>query len=102
MEPFERISVQKAQEIISTGNKVNIVDIRDARSFAQGHLPQAKSVNDENLEVFIQTTDKETPLVCYCYHGFSSQQAALFFVNKGFKQVYSIEGGWEEWKTVYG
>jgi len=101
MNNFTQISVQKAHEIIRTGNMVTIVDIRDADSFAQGHIAQAQTVNDENIKAFLQKTDKETPLICYCYHGISSQQAAGFFADQGFKQVYSIDGGWEEWKVIY-
>ena len=101
MNTFKQISVQKAHEIIGSGN-VTIVDIRDADSFAQGHILHAKVVNDENIGIFLQKTDKETPLICYCYHGISSQQVAGFFAGQGFKQVYSINGGWEEWKAIYG
>jgi len=101
MDTFAQISVQKAHEIIGSV-KVNIVDIRDSASFAQGHLPQAKMVNDENIEIFVKEADKKIPLICYCYHGISSRQAASYFAQQGFKQVYSIDGGWEEWKAIYG
>ena len=100
MDTFTRISVQKAHEIMGEGN-VTIVDIRDASAFSQGHIDHAQNINDENIKGFIGSTDKEVPLVCYCYHGVSSQQAAGFFANQGFKRVYSINGGWEEWKSVY-
>jgi thiosulfate sulfurtransferase len=101
MDTFTRISVQKAHEIMLSGN-VTIVDVRDAISFAQGHIDQAQIVNDENIKSFLEGTDKGIPLICYCYHGISSQRAALFFADQGFKQVYSIDGGWEEWRSVYG
>jgi len=101
MDTFTRISVQKAHEIIGTGD-TTVVDIRDAGSFAQGHIAHAQNMNDGNIKDFLQVTDKEKPLICYCYHGISSQQAAGFFVSQGFKEVYSIDGGWEEWKTAYG
>ena len=78
---------------------MTIVDIRDAGSFAQGHIAQAQMVNDENIKDFFKETDKEIPLICYCYHGISSQRAASYFADQGFKQVYSIDGGWEEWKN---
>ena len=102
MDNYIRISVQKAHEIIGAGNNVTIVDVRDVNSFAQGHIAQAQMVSEENIEAFLQVTDKQAPLICYCYHGISSQQAALFFVNQGFKKVYSIDGGWNEWKSIYG
>lgn len=101
MDTFTRISVQKAREIIGSG-RVTIIDVRDPGSFAQGHIDQAQSVNEDNIDPFLLETDKEIPLICYCYHGISSQQAASFFASNGFKQVYSIDGGWEEWKEAYG
>jgi len=102
MNNFTRISVQKAHEIITTSKNVTVVDIRDGDSFLQGHMVQAQAVNDENIEAFVRAADKEVPLICYCYHGNSSQRAASFFVSEGFKEVYSIDGGWEEWKKTYG
>ena len=101
MVTFTRISVQKAHEIISAGG-VTIVDIRDENSFEQGHIALAQNINDGSIKGFLQNTDKQTPLICYCYHGNSSQSAAAFFTEQGFKQVFSIDGGWEEWKTIHG
>lgn len=101
MDTFTRISVQKAHEIMGAG-PVTIVDIRDAGTFAQGHIEQAQNINDENIKDFLDSTDKKAPLVCYCYHGISSQRAAGFFTGQGFEQVYSIDGGYEGWKVVYG
>jgi len=102
MDSFTRISVSQAHEIISTAGKVTIVDVRDSNAFSQGHIDGAQIVNDECISDFLQKTDKESPLICYCYHGISSQRAALFFADQGFQQVYSIDGGWEEWKVNYG
>ncbi len=82
--------------------KTTMVDIRDLNSFAQGHIAGAQSVSDENIDNFLKETDKKTPLICYCYHGISSQRAASFFAGQGFKEVYSIDGGWEKWKATHG
>jgi thiosulfate sulfurtransferase len=100
MDTFTRISVEKAHEIMESG-PMTIVDIRDPNSFAQGHIANALNVDDENIKDFLQTTDKEIPLICCCYHGISSQGAAGYFAAQGFKQVYSINGGWEAWRVVY-
>jgi len=101
MDTFSRISAQQAHEIMGS-QEVTIVDIRDPDSFAQGHILKAQAVNEENIKVFVEDTNKEIPLICYCYHGISSRQAASFFVHQGFKEVYSIDGGWEAWKSIYG
>ncbi len=100
MDAFTRISAQRAHEIIESSD-VTIVDVRDADSFAQEHIPKANSLNDGNIDAFLADTDKEKPLICYCYRGISSQRAAAFFADRGFKKVYSIDGGWEDWKKIY-
>jgi len=87
---------------MDTGEGLTIIDIRDSHSFDQGHIPEAKHLKDDNVEVFLKTADKQKALLCYCYHGNSSRQAASFFAGQGFKEVYSMDGGWEEWRTVYG
>ena len=100
MDDFIQISVEKAHEIIGAGD-VTIIDIRNPDAYAQGHIAHSKLINDENIDAFLKEADKEQPVICYCYHGISSQQASRFLVKEGFKKVYSIIGGWEEWKKSY-
>ena len=100
MEAFKRISPESAHELM-VSKKVVIVDIRDPNSFLQGHIAQAQNISDENIQDFLTQTDKNTPLICCCYHGISSQNAAAFFAHQGFKEVYSIDGGFEGWKKIY-
>ncbi len=97
---MECVDVHKAKEILDQG-QITIVDIRDGQSYAQAHIDQAISINDNNIEEFLTSANKENPLICYCYHGFSSQNAAQFFNEQGFKTVYSIDGGFEAWRATY-
>lgn len=97
---FKQIALDQAKEIIDQRD-VTIVDIRDQDSFQLGHIANAISVNEENIKSFLETTAKNKTLICYCYHGISSQGAADYFAQNGFKEVYSIEGGFEAWKTIY-
>jgi monothiol glutaredoxin len=39
----------------------------------------------------------ETPLVFHCHHGQRSHQAALFFLERGFRRVYNVVGGIDAW-----
>ena len=93
---FNEISVQKVQEMQDEG-AVNVVDIRDPGSFASGHIPNAVSLNDGNVKEYIETTDKEKALVVCCYHGNSSRGAAEYLSQNGFKEVYSMTGGFDAW-----
>ena len=97
---FKQISVDEARKIIDESH-ATIVDIRDPESYQAGHLQNAVSVNQNNIEEFLKTADKKSPLICYCYHGISSQGAAEYFCQNGFNEALSIEGGFEAWKSVY-
>ena len=99
MESFQEIDVQKAKELVDQGN-ITIVDIRDPNAFEESHIEGAVSVNDTNIEEFISTTDKSKPVLCYCYMGVSSQNAAQHFKEEGFESVYSMAGGFTEWQKV--
>ena len=94
------MDIHEAKKIIDGGN-VTIIDVRDPSSYEGAHIAGAVLISDQNIENFIQDTDKEKPLICYCYHGISSLNAASFFMENGFKIVHSVDGGFEEWRTVY-
>ena len=100
-ENFKQVDIHEAKGTIDKGD-ITLIDIRDPQSFTAGHIENAILVNDENLNTFLEKIDKNKPLICYCYHGFNSQSAATFLKQKGFKEVYSIAGGFEEFKQVYG
>jgi thiosulfate sulfurtransferase len=100
MSPFQEIDTHKVKEMLDQKN-VNVVDIRDPGSYSSGHIPTAVSVNDGNVQEFTESTDKDKPLVVCCYHGISSQGAAAYFAEQGFKEVYSMTGGFEAWQASY-
>ncbi len=97
---FKRIRTGEAKALLDQGN-LNIADIRDELSYEAGHIRGAVRVDNSNLQQFMQSCDKDAPLVVCCYHGNSSQGAAQFFASQGFSQVYSVDGGYEMWKLGF-
>ncbi len=97
---FKRISIVEAKNIIDAGD-AQIVDIRDENSFQAGHIPAATFLSQGNLQRFVESADLDKPLLVCCYHGNSSQSAAQFLKEKGFEDVYSIDGGFEAWKLQF-
>jgi len=77
------------------------VDIRDPASYGQAHIPGAIHLHDGNVQEFVQKTEKEKPIVVYCYHGNSSLGATAFLIENGCKNVVSMSGGFEGWRQVY-
>lgn len=99
MTEFKRISPEQAQALRCAGAVV--VDIRDPQSFALGHISGSQHLDNHSLPDFIARADFDQPLVVTCYHGNSSQSAAAYLANQGFAEVYSLDGGFELWRSAY-
>jgi len=92
---FKNISIDEAKILLE--QKATVIDIRDHSSYIAGHLATAQHIHDENVQQFIQESDWDKPLLVYCYHGHSSQNAAQFLAEQGFEEVYSLMGGYTAW-----
>ena len=99
MTRYIEITAEKAREIIAQDNPV-LLDARDAHSYRDGHIDGAMLAHDGLTESLIRKKEYDRPLVVYCYHGNSSKDMAEFFGALGFKQVYSMQGGYTAWKKL--
>ena len=93
---FKCIHLQEAQELINNPGTV-IIDIRDKASYQDGNIPNSINVSKGNIVDFLSSTDRQTPLLIYCYHGINSKDAAEYFVKNGFQSVFSLDGGYTEY-----
>ncbi len=100
MAQFERISIETAFNMMAQGT-TQIVDVRDEQSFASARIGGAIHLTNTNLQDFMVDADPELPVIVYCYHGNSSQGAAAFLVEKGFEETYSMDGGFEQWRSRF-
>lgn len=99
MNGFQEVDVETLRAWLKTKD-ITVLDIRDEESFKQKHIPGAIFLREENIESFIRREDKDEVIVCYCYHGISSQSVAQYFADHGFKNVYSMIGGYEHWRSL--
>ncbi len=97
---FKHITVDQFQQQ-AKDNQWVVVDIRDANAFAQSHIPGAIHLTNDNLGDFMREADLDLPTVVCCYHGISSQQAATFLISQDFSDVYSLDGGFEQWANQF-
>ena len=99
MSDFQRISPDAALALIESG--ANVVDIRDPQSFQINHITDSLRLDNDNVQQFIASADQSVPLVVCCYHGNSSQPAAVWLAEMGFQEVYSLDGGFELWQQQF-
>ena len=97
---YKRISIDEAKALMESGG-ATIGDVRDADAYRASSIENAVHVQHETMDEFLAVAAKDKPLILYCYHGNSSQGAANYFSELGFKEVYSIDGGYEAWRLKY-
>jgi molybdopterin/thiamine biosynthesis adenylyltransferase/rhodanese-related sulfurtransferase len=76
------------------------IDVRETDEWQEGHIPGAVHVPRGFLESRIETSvpDKVTPVVLYCAAGNRSAFAAKTLEELGYENVYSLAGGFTDWK----
>jgi rhodanese-related sulfurtransferase len=93
----DHVSVQTlADWIIQGKSDFRLVDLRNEMDFMEYHVPSAENVPLSGLDqTNLQHNEK---IVLYSDGGIHSAQAWMLLVAKGFKGVYILRGGLEEWK----
>ena len=97
---YKRISHIEAEQLMNERNVV-VVDVRDEDSYEGGHITNAIHLSMAALQEYSNKGDKEKAILVYCYHGVSSQSVAQHLIEQGFKEAYSLIGGFETWKSYH-
>jgi len=97
MDEVKEIELEEGRGRLESGAAV-FVDVRDAGSFREAHIPGALHLNDQTVETFVAKADKQKAVVVYCYHGHTSLGGAAYLMENGFTDVVSLKGGFELWR----
>lgn len=93
---YKRIKKEDAKKLLNHSITI-LLDIRDPESYNNGHAKNAIHFEQSDISDFISKTDKSNTILIMCYHGNSSQILADYLAGQGFLNVYSIDGGYQEW-----
>jgi sulfur-carrier protein adenylyltransferase/sulfurtransferase len=96
---IEEIDPRSASALLERGEAV-AVDVREQNEWDEGHLPSAVHVPRGFLEQRIEQAapNREQPVVLYCAGGARSALAAKTLEELGYDRVYSLAGGFTDWK----
>ena len=81
---------------LEQGKPLELFDVRPPEEREVASLKRARPWN-EQANAYVESLDPDTVLVFHCHHGGRSMAAAQHWVNRGFRQVYNLEGGIEAW-----
>lgn len=92
----KEVNVPQTLAALKKDSNAALIDVREEGEFRAGHVKGAEHIGKGVLERDIEKLhpDTEQPLYLYCGGGFRSALAADNLQKMGYKNVYSIDGGW--------
>lgn len=90
----------EAAAMIKESKDLQIIDVRTAGEYAEGHLANAKLIPVQELAKRLGEIDKSKPVLLYCRSGHRSGNALKVLQGKGFKDAKHIEGGITAWQAA--
>ncbi|HXE75363.1 MAG TPA: rhodanese-like domain-containing protein [Candidatus Xenobia bacterium] len=96
------LSIEEVKAKLEGGENFRLIDVREGEEHARGHLPGAESLCKGIIERDIEerVPNHETPIVLYCGGGYRSALAADNLKKMGYKNVWSMWGGWRAWSEA--
>ena len=95
----KKITREEFKELITKGNTL-VIDVRTPVEFSEAHIKNAINIDyfSKSFPVTISKLDKQKTLLVYCAAGGRSTSACSDFKKLGFKKVYNLIGGYDDWK----
>jgi rhodanese-related sulfurtransferase len=86
------------ERMMKQGENINIVDVRAAEDYAEGHIPGAVNLPKDKWQT-LEGLRKDKTNVLYCYSQVChlAATAAVEFASKGYP-VMEMDGGFRAWK----
>ncbi len=96
----EAVDPDGLYELMSTEYNLQLVDVRTPQEFKSGHLREALLIDmfSSEFDERIETLNKNQPIAVYCAVGQRSYRVYEMLQEKGFKEVYHLEGGIQAWE----
>lgn len=94
----ELVTASELKKKIVDGEKIAIIDARVSKQYEQGHVEGAINIPHEKLREKLDSLDKEKVTITYCNKGVTGNAAQNILLNKGFKKVYNLSGGFTNYK----
>ena len=95
----KKITQEEFKKLIIKGNSL-VIDVRTPVEFSEAHIKNAINIDyfSKSFSETISKLDKKKTILVYCAAGGRSTSACLDFKKLGFKKVYNLIGGYDDWE----
>ncbi len=99
---IREVTVAETRQRLAANTGARLIDVREDNEWEAGHAAGAEHLGKGVIERDIESRvpDKDTELILYCGGGYRSALAADALQRMGYREVYSMAGGWKAWKEA--
>lgn len=99
---IREVTVDETRARMQAENGVRLIDVREDNEWNRGRAAGSTHLGKGIIERDIEATvpDKSTEVILYCGGGFRSALAADVLQQMGYRNVYSMAGGWKAWQDA--
>lgn len=96
------LSPDEFANMLAQHPEAQLIDVRTPEEVAEGKIANAQNMdyNAGDFEQKIAALDKSKPVLLYCLRGKRSDGAREMMIEKGFKEVYHLDGGISRWQEA--
>jgi rhodanese-related sulfurtransferase len=96
------VSVEETRARMNNNPGARLIDVREDNEWQKGHAADAEHLGRGIIERDVEEKfpDHQTELILYCGGGFRSALAADNLQRMGYREVYSMAGGWKAWQDA--
>lgn len=99
---IKEISAEETMKALEKEPNSVLIDVREESEYAAGHVKGAEHLGKGIIERDIEKRhpDHNQPLYLYCGGGYRSALSADNLQKMGYRNVYSVAGGWGAFKEI--
>lgn len=99
MTTIKYIDVEELKTRMDSTPNLVLIDVRELNEWQEGRIPRAIHIPKDKITQAIesQIADKDQPIYLHCRGGVRSVHAGQMLLEKGYTDVYSIDGGFLDW-----
>ncbi len=100
----KEVTVAETLARLAANPKAVLVDVREDNEWQAGHAAPAKHLGKGIIERDIDAAipGRDTEIILYCGGGFRSALAGDALQKMGYRNVWSMAGGWRAWNAEGG
>jgi rhodanese-related sulfurtransferase len=99
---INEVTVAETRARLAANPNAKLIDVREDNEWTEAHAAGAEHLGKGIIERDIEARvpEKSTELILYCGGGYRSALAADVLRQMGYRNVWSMAGGWKAWKEA--